>query len=181
MRPGRALDVEVYSKIMNQHKIADSSKIPHYSTDIYDAYKVLNKLQTMGWSCHIGSRITANGTLLYRARVEKGLMHCERLEASVPMAICSTAMAIINDQYVEFVTDMNTEQDENLIQMPNLGDVIRLKKVGIENEQITDLVAAALMTSQQTGADLDSLSKEIIDILTENGYFIYKKEPDDQE
>ncbi|KKK80660.1 hypothetical protein LCGC14_2821250, partial [marine sediment metagenome] len=137
---------------------------------IYDAYQVINRFQMNNWSCHVKCKIMTDGTLVYRVRFYKQNMECEIIATTMPMAICKTAMAIINDEYVEFV-DKEDEDDLSIYKkMPQIG----IEKIDFSDETFLELLEK---TVKETGEE--NLAEKIIDILSKNGYFIVREKPED--
>ena len=188
MRAGRALDSDIANKIMNL-TITDPSDIPHYSTNTYDAYNVISKMQHQGWAFHVRSKITQVGGLLYRARFVRGNQHTEQYSPSLPMSICLAALAIADEQYFEYVEE---EEDERPIEIVGASESKPvLKNIDISEEPLEELFERRLVEFELPSAnglqfkdilteeDLRKLPKKFlkffVDILHENNYCISKR------
>jgi len=188
MKAGKALDSDIANKILKM-KITDPSDIPKYSTNIYSAYEVISKMQNQGWSFHVKSKITPTGGLIYRSRFVRGNQHTEQHSPSLPMSICIAALAIVNDQYFEYVDE---EEDERPIEIVGTADSKPvLKNIDISTESLEELLARRLSEFELpstndlkfkdilTENDLRKLPKAFlkffVDILNENNYCISKR------
>jgi len=169
MKPGRPFDADVAIKIMDLHP-QNIKNILHYSTDIYDAYRVINRFQTNNWNCHVTSKIATDGNLTYRVRFIKQNKECETVSSTMPMAICMTAMSVINGEYIEFV-DKEDSDDLNISQ--------KMPQIGIQNIDFTDETFLEILEKTVKESDEENLAEKIIDILSKNGYFIVRKKPED--
>ncbi len=204
MKSGQALDNDVYMKIMGL-KVKDPNKIPKFSTDIYAAHTVINKLQMQGWSCRVRSQINHMGALVYRAHFNKGKkLHSEVFAPTIPLAVCLAALAIINEQYVEFV---EKQEDDTPIEIAEPLSELGLEEIDIRDEPIVNLLAHAMEDrdlpfhdkegNRQTfkrlffklvmGGFMSRENQEVIpitiadfflDILKKNNYLIVKKTDD---
>jgi len=169
MKPGRPFDADVAIKIMEQHP-HDIKSIPHYSTDIYDAYQVINRFQINNWSCHVKSKIATDGNLTYRVRFYKQNIECVRTAPTMSAAICMTAMAVINGEHIEFV-DREDEDDLSISR--------RMPQIGIEKIDFSDETFLEILEKAVKETDEENLAEKIIDILSKNGYFIVREKPED--
>lgn len=169
MKAGRALDADVAIKILNKHP-KNIKSIPHYSTNIFDAYKIISSFQTNNWSCSVNANVMSDGNLMYRVRFHKKNIECERLAPTMPLAICMTAMSVINDEYIEFVG----KEDKNDIsiseKMPQLG----VEKIDFYDETFLEMLEKIIKET-----DKDNLVENIVDILSKSGYSIIRKKPED--
>lgn len=168
MKPGRPFDADIAIKVMDQHP-QNIESIPHYSTDIYDAYQVINRFQMNNWSCHVKCKIMTDGNLVYKVRFHKQNMECQISALTMPLAICMAAMAVINDEYVEVVD----EEDDGL------SITKKMPQIGIEKIDFSDETFLELLEKTIKEADEENLAEKIIDILSKNGYFIARKKPED--
>lgn len=166
MKAGRALDTDIAIKIMNQHPV-DITKILHYSTDIYDAYKIVYRFQINNWNCSVNSKIGADGNLLYKVLFHKRNIRCEKSALTIAMAICLTAMAVIDGKYVEYENDTINSGEVNISK--------KILKTNIEKIEYTEeIVLDILKNIIKEHTDKKNLPKKIIDILMKNGYSITK-------
>lgn len=141
MKSGQALDADIALKIMDQ-KLTDPNKIPKFSSDIYAAYTVINQLQMQGWSCRVRSQINHVGSLTYKAHFHKGdALHSESIAPTIPLAVCLSALAIANNQYVEFVEQ---HDDDTPIEISKPLLDAGLKEINIQDEPIINLLAHAI-------------------------------------
>ena len=206
MSSSKALDSEIATKLMGL-TIKNPKDIPAYSSDIYAAHKVINRLQMLGWSCFVRSNINREGVLYYKAHFHLGRkLHSERDAPTIPMAVCMAALAIANEQYVEFVEEGEDKPMEISEPLSELG----LREIEIRDEPITDLLARALkkrdlpfkdkegkrqtfhrlffklvmggfMTRDEQDILPPTLVSFFLDILKKNNYLIVKKVDSDPE
>lgn len=206
MKSSKAIDADIAQKLMGL-KVTDPNNIPNYSTNIFDSHAIIRHLQMNGWSCHVRSTITKDGTLFYRAHFHKSKkLHSEQVATTIPMAVCMAALAIVNEQYVEFVDEHEDDKPIELSQ--SLADA-GLSEITVDDASIIDLLSKTLEErdlpfkdkegNRQTFHRLffklviggfmsrenqDSLPRTLagffIDILKENGYIIAKKAEDSE-
>lgn len=169
MKAGRPFDADVAIKIMNQHP-QDIESIPHYSTDIYDAYKIINRFQTNNWSCHVNAKVMNDGNLMYKVRFLKQNLKCEQFAPTMPMAICMTAMSVIDGEYTEYVSEENEDDLSISKKMPQIG----VEKIDFSDETFLEVLEK---TIKETGKE--DLAEKIVDILAKSGYLIVRKKPED--
>ena len=204
MKSGPALDLDIALKIMGL-QIKDPSQVPSYSSDVFLAHKVIHKLQQQGWSCHVRSQVSKSGILTYRAHFYKGTsLHSERTAPNISLAICLAALAIADEQYVEFVEPVD---DENPIEISRPLSESGLKEIIIKEEPIADVLSKVLeekhlpfkdkegnnqtfhrlffklvvdgfMTRKEQDVLPKTLMKFFLDSLKENDYLIVKKSDD---
>lgn len=172
MKAGRELDATIALKIMGI-KAIEPDQVPRYSTDIFVAYNIIKKLQQLGWLCNVGSRIGSDGELFYRARFFQHGRECERFSNTIPMAICSSALAVIQDEYFEYVDVLKEVDDDTPI------DIIPGSSTGFAKIEADDDIAATIQKAIR-GNDLSeqnwlTLTKNMIESLRKNGYIIIKK------
>lgn len=176
MKAGRAMDSMIASKIMGL-KAIEPDQIPQYSTDIYAAHKIITKLQQQGWYCNVGSRIGNDGNLFYCARFYQHGRECERYAPTIPLAICSAAEAIIQEEYFEYIDILEKASDEVPI------EIIPGKTTGFSSidtgEEVANIIKSIMEGTGNISSSQDwiSLAKIIIDKLSKNGYIIIKKPP----
>ena len=205
MKSSQSLDTDIALKIMGQ-KTDDPAKIPKFSSDIYAAHSVINALQMQGWSCRVRSQINHLGQLSYKAHFNKGKkLHSETIALTIPLAVCLSALAIINKQYVEFVDDH--EDDSAPLEIAEPLSELGLEEINIEDEPIVDLLAHAMkerdlpfkdkegnrqtferlffklviggfMNRDDQGIIAKTISGFFLDILKKNSYLIVKKVDD---
>ncbi len=165
MRPGRALDTKIAIKIMGLKSI-EPENIPHYSTEIYDAHKVIGKLQVDGWLCNVSSRISEEGNLYYRTKFYQEGRECEKIAKSIPMAVCIAALSIINNDYFEYI-DVLKKKDGSPIEI--LGEPKNAYTVvGLNDKHLIDTINMIIDKNP------NSIAENMIDILNERGYIILK-------
>lgn len=169
MKAGRPFDTDVAIKIMNQRP-RDVKNIPHYSTDVYDAYKVISRFQTNNWSCHVNAKVMTDGNLMYKVRFLKQNLKCEQLAPTMPMAICMTAMSVIDGEYTEYVTEENKDDLSIPEKMPQLG----VEKIDFSDETFLEVLEKTIKEISK-----EDLVEKIVDILSKNGYLIVRKKPGD--
>lgn len=169
MKPGKPLDTDVAIKIMDQHP-QDIKNIPHYSTDIYEAYKIISRFQTNNWSCFVNSKIMSDGNLLYGVRFRKQNLECEKIAQTMPMAICMAAMAIIDGEYIEFVGKENQDDLSISDKVPQIG----VEKIDFLDETFLEILEKTIKDNSEK-----VLIEKFIDILSKNNYFIVRKKPED--
>ena len=175
MKAGRAMDSMIASKIMGL-KAIEPDQIPQYSTDIYAAHKIITKLQQQGWFCNVGSRIGNDGNLFYCARFYQTGRECERYSPTIPLAICSAAEAVTQEEYFEYIDILEKENGEIPI------EIVPGKRTGFSSIDTEDEVAnivKEVLEDVNNLADHDwlTMSKNILDKLNKNGYVIIKKPP----
>ncbi len=204
MKSGQALDADIAMKIMGL-TITDPTKTPKFSSDVYAAHKVINRLQNQGWSCRVRSQINKQGILNYKAHFNKGKgLHSETVAPTVPLAVCLAALAIANEQYVEFVEKHDDDTPIEIAEpLPEAG----LEEITMGDEPIINILAQAMENrrlpfNDKEGKSMsfkrlffklvidgymsreqqDTLPKVIadffLDILKENNYLIVKKTDD---
>lgn len=125
MRQGRALDADI-ALLLNGKRPAKPENIPFYSSDLYDAYKVVNALQSKGWHFNIKSDIEANGMLVYLIRFSQGNVYTEIRHSNIALAICNCAVKIANGETDEWqdpnrtygVTEISQILKDNLDHFP---------------------------------------------------------------
>jgi len=188
MKSGYPLDLEIAKKVMKL-KITDKVDIPPYSTNTVRSHDVISVMQKQGWSFHVRSKITQNGSLLYRARFVLGNKQTEKYAPTLPFAICLAALMVVDNQYFEYVED---EEDERPIEIVgNSTAEPILKNIDISEEPLEELLARQLIDFKLpsengltfgdilTEGDLrklpSALLKFFVDILDENNYCISKK------
>lgn len=187
MKPGRTLDLEIANKVMGL-KITDSEKVPHYSTNTYEAYNVISQLQLRGWSCRIGSHISKNGALTYKAEFSRGNQYSEGRSPSISMSVCYAAMTVVKEEYTEYI---KKETDDEPIKIVGSVSKSGLHTIDLDDEILEEMISEEIklfklpsinnLTFQDilTEPDLEKLPKAIaeflIDILRKNSYYISKK------
>lgn len=207
MKSTQALDSEIEMKIMGR-KITDPTNIPKFSSDIYAAHSVINALQMQGWSCRVRSQINHMGQLSYKSHFSKGKkLQSEMLAPTIPLAVCLSALAIVNEQYVEFVDKI--EDDSAPIEIAEPLSELGLEEIDIQDEPIIDLLTHAInerdlpfkdkegnrqtferlffklvidgfMSRENQGIISKTISGFFLDILKKNNYLIVKKIGDDK-
>lgn len=165
MRPGRALDAKIAIKIMGLKSI-EPEGIPYYSTEIYDAHKVIGKLQLNGWLCNISSKITDDGNLHYRAKFYQEGRECEKIAKSIPMAICISALSIVNDEYYEYI-DILKKRDSSPIEIIGKNEN-SYSIIGLEDKDLISIIDEVIKENTANTAE------NVVDILRERGYIILK-------
>lgn len=168
-KAGRALDTDIAIKVMDERPL-DITNIPHYSTDIFEAYKIISHFQTNNWNCNIKSKILTDGTLMYRVRFHKQKIVCEKVAPTIPIAICMVAIAIMDGQYIEYG---DGEEDDDL-HIPQ-----KMPQIGVQKIDFTDETLLEILEKTIKEYDKENLSEKIVDILSKNGYFIVRQSPED--
>lgn len=176
MKAGRAMDSMIATKVMGL-KAIEPDQIPQYSTDIFAAHKIITKLQQQGWFCNVGSRIGNDGNLFYCARFYQHGRECERYAPTIPLAICSAAESVVQEEYFEYIDILEKPTDEVPIK------IIPGKTTGFSSIDTEEEVANIIKNSVEENNNLINshdwliLAKNIIDKLSKSGYIIIKKPP----
>jgi len=172
MRVGRELDATIALTIMGL-KAVEPEHIPKYSSDIFAAHKIISKLQTIGWFCNVGSRIGNDGSLFYRARFFQNGRECERFADTIPMALCTASLAVIKDEYFEYVDILKDNDDDSPI------DIIPSATTGFSkidaDDDISDIVQQVMLKHSDVHPNWNVITKSLIDDLREKNYIIIKK------
>jgi len=187
MKAGRTLDSKIAAAIMGL-KLTDIKNIPHYSTNIYDAYNIISFLQTQGWACYVGSNISQNGSLTYKVQFSKNGLVGEGNSPSIPMSICSAALNIIEEKSIKNINSEYNEKPINIIGTPKKPGFYTFE---LENKELEELIAKELdnfklpsinnLTFRDILIESDfekmpkSLADFLLEILQKNHYTIFRK------
>ncbi len=102
MKPGRELDALVAEKVMGWKMDASAVwhgpgpsclVLPHYSTDIADAWEIVEKLQSQDWACILDNVKDFLGN--WQAHFEKDRRACTAESESAPHAIALAALKAV--------------------------------------------------------------------------------------
>lgn len=174
MKAGRELDATIAVKLMGL-KAVEPENIPHYSTNIFDAHKVIMRIQQKGWFCNVGSRIGNDGNLFYRAKFYQNGRECERFAPDIPMAICSSAMAVFKDEYFEYVDVLEKTDDGTPIEIVP-GTNTGLSRID-SDEEIASILQSVIQSEPSQNSDWLKMAKNILDVLEQRGYIVVRKPP----
>lgn len=174
MRAGRELDATVAIKIMGL-KAIEPDQIPRYSTDIFTAHKIIIKLQQLGWYCTVSSRIGSDGTLFYRSRFFQHGRECERFADTIPMAICSAALSVIQDEYFEYIDVLKEVDDDTPIEIIP-GSTTAFARIEADDD-IASVIENVIHGKNISSQNWMLLANNLIDSLRQHGYIIVKKPP----
>ena len=177
MKEGRELDAIIAVKIMGL-KAIEPANIPHYSTNIFDAYTIISRLLRSGWFCKVSSRISDDGSLFYKANFHQHGRECERFATTIPMAICTSAMAVIKNEYFEY-TDLlsNEESDDQPIEISSETSA-PAPLIAYDDVEATKLLKEILSKNTTQSPNVDEITKIILDGLMEKNYIIIRKPTD---
>ena len=176
MKAGRELDATIALTVMGMKSI-EPENIPHYSTNIYDAYDILKKMQQLGWFCNVGSRIGDDGSLFYKVKFYQHGRECERFSVSIPMSICIAAISVIKNEYFEYVDVLKETQDDHPIEIiPGAVAGWPFPKAEY-TEDVTDILKKLLNDINGPTDEHDILITNILDELDKCGYMVVRKPP----
>lgn len=176
MKEGRELDAIIAVKIMGL-KAIEPENIPHYSTDIFAAYKIISKLLRDGWFCKVSSRISKDGSLFYKANFHQHGRECERFATTIPMAVCTSAMAVVKDEYFEYTDVLNNVTDDQPIEI--VPGTSESPAVMVDDDTEIIIFLKEIIEKNLTNCkDGEELAKIILDGLIENNYTIVRKPTD---
>ena len=174
MKAGREFDATIAVKLMGL-KAIEPENIPYYSTDIYDAHKVIERIKQKGWYCNVGSRISSDGNLFYRTKFYQHGRECERFAPTVPMAICLSAMAVFKDEYFEYVDVLEKTEDGTPIEIVP-GSSTGLARID-SDEEVASILEKVIHGEPIENRDWLTMAKNILDVLEQQGYIVVRKPP----
>lgn len=167
MRQGRALDSDI-ALLLHGKRPAKPENIPFYSSNLYDAYKVVNALQTKGWHFNIKSNIEASGTLIYHIKFSQGNMFSEIHHSNIALAICNCAVKIANGE---------TEQWEDPNRTYGISEISQILESNLDNFPLpsdSELKFSDILGEENAKKLPREMASFILDILESNNLVIKK-------
>jgi hypothetical protein len=182
MNSTKFLDLQIARRVFGLSGIDRKSALP-YSTDIDAAYSVVSKIQQhLQWACRISSRINNDGSLHYVARFyrDEGKTYAERISTTIPLAICSAALAILDEKYIE-IGDNDTPDDkiapDNIVSISGFRSSTTLTAINVEDDPFFEHMKNILSQIHwDENLDLREAADKIVDSLRKKGYVIAKCE-----
>jgi len=127
---------------------------------------------------HISSFLCVKATIRLNYLIYQTGRECERYAPTIPLAICSAAEAVTQEEYFEYIDILEKEKENGEIPI----EIVPGKSTGFSSIDTGDEVAnivKEVLEDVNNMADRDwlTMSKNILDKLNKNGYIIIKKPP----
>lgn len=165
----RQFDAEIAVKVMGEQP-RNPKDVPYYSTDVFDAYKIIKKFQKNSWNVSANHVLLHEGDTNFYVKFRKDNVECEESSSSLSMAICLAALALTEGKYTEIGNSMNSDDFIGISAMP-----VDVEQIAISDETILTTVKDALKRNK----DNDNAAEMLLDILAKKGYYIFKDKNDE--
>ena len=102
MKTGRALDMDLWVAMGNKKNIRNPNNIPHYTSNLYEAYLVVHNLEKKGWSFSTFTENQEDGKLLYRCTFKHGDLYTEFTSPSLSEAIGQSGYQALTGNHQQY-------------------------------------------------------------------------------